>query len=64
MLVTLLLPGGVLGDMEATVRQDLQESDAELRDPCYTHFGRGFIDRGLEGYDALRTRANDNLGLD
>ena len=64
LLAALLLPGIALGDMEATVKQELHESEAELRDPGYTHFGRGFIDRGLEGYDALRDKANDQMGLD
>jgi hypothetical protein len=64
LLVALLIPAIALGDMEATVKQELEEFDVELRDPGYTHFGRGFIDRGLEGYDSLRDKANDRLGLD
>jgi len=63
-LAILLLPTVALGDIEATVRQELKEFDAELSTPGHTHLGRGLLDRGLEGYDALRSRANEELGLD
>jgi hypothetical protein len=63
-LATLLLPTIALGDMGADVREELKEFDTELEEPGHSHLGRGFLDRGLEGYDALRDKANEKHDLD
>jgi hypothetical protein len=63
-MVILLAPGLTMADMGANVIEELDEFDTELQEPGYTHLGRGFLDRGLEGYDALREKANDRHGLD
>ena len=63
-LAALLLPVVALGDIEATAKQELKDYDTELREPGYAHFGQGFLDRSLEGYDTFRNKVNERHGLD
>lgn len=60
----LSLSGHALATMEATVEEELEQQDHHLKEPGHLHFGRGLLDRGLEGYDALREQANEEIGLD
>ena len=56
----LFVPGLAIGDVSPDVRGDLEEFNSELRESGHTHFGRGLLDRGLEGYDKLRSVANES----
>ena len=60
----LLAPLLARADIGADLDVSLEEFEAAQQNPGYTHFGRGLLDRGLEGYDRLRDQARDKHGLD
>lgn len=64
--VAVVLPGAALADFEADVEAELGGIDQEEQKGGHTHLGRGPVDWALDksGYDALREKAREKLGLD
>lgn len=64
--VVLVLPGTALAAVDADIEGELEDFEREQKEGGYTHLGRGPVDWALDksGYDALREKANEKLGLD
>lgn len=62
----LVLPGTALATVDADVEGELEDFEQEQKIGGHVHLGRGPVDWALDksGYDALREKANEKLGLD
>jgi hypothetical protein len=64
--VALVLPGIALAVVDTDVEGVLEDFEQEQKVSGHVHLGRGPVDWALDksGYDALREKANEKLGLD